>query len=215
MLYWYWYCTVPKTYRPFFRKYLQKKSRSFESHIVIGISFTNYDFFEYFFEIRFFKNNISIKDVFFHVQFEINLCLRANDDIFSRDIATTIIQTLIDNDHSSSTLHPFFDLKAQHEGTLFLFVYRTNCFLLAGYQLTKRSTQALIDTLRVACPYAPDTRLFVSCLPAAEVRHRVAHAIDSRRGDIISLAEMEWSWDILRLADLLSDEVDNFNAFVL
>ena len=73
----------------------------------------------------------------------------------------------------------------------------------------------LLDTLKVACPYAPDNRLFVTCLPAAAVKRKVAHAIESRRGDIISLAEMEWSWDILRLADLLGDKTDNFNAFIL
>ena len=65
----------------------------------------------------------------------------------------------------------------------------------------------LLDTLKVACPYAPDNRLFVTCLPAESVKRKVAHAVRSRRRDIISLAEMDWLWDILRVADLLSRTV--------
>ena len=87
--------------------------------------------------------------------------------------------------------------------------------MFAGYSLAKRPTRLLLNTLKVACPYAPDNRLFVTCLPAESVKRKVAHAVRSRRRDIISLAEMDWSWDILRVADLLGDETDNFNSYIL
>ena len=135
--------------------------------------------------------------------------------MFSVDIDSIIIQTLSDNDPSTSTLRHFHELRSEQERNLLLFIFRSNVYLIGGYRLTKRPTRVLLDTLKVACPYAPDNRLFVTCLPAAAVIRKVAHAIESRRGDTISLAEMEWSWDILRLADLLGDETDTFNAFIL
>ena len=130
------------------------------------------------------------------------------------DIDSTLIQSLSDNDPTTSTLKHFSELRSEHERSLLLFIFRSSVFLFAGYRLAKRPTRVLLDTLKVACPYAPDNRLFVTCLPAESVKRKVAHAVRSRRRDIISLAEMDWSWDILRVADLLGDETDNFNSYI-
>ena len=131
------------------------------------------------------------------------------------DIDSILIQTLSDNNPHTSTLKSFAELKSVHEQNLLLFIFRSNVYLFAGYRLAKRPIRTLLDTLKVACPYAPDNRLFVTCLPAESVKRKVAHAVRSRRRDIISLAEMDWTWDILRVADLLGDETENFNVYIL
>ena len=98
------------------------------------------------------------------------------------DIDSTLIQSLSDNDPTTSTLKHFSELRSEHERSLLLFIFRSSVFLFAGYRLAKRPTRVLLDTLKVACPYAPDNRLFVTCLPAESVKRKVAHAVRSRWG---------------------------------
>ena len=137
-------------------------------------------------------------------------------NLFEYDGDSCLAQTLADDTATlTSTLEDFGQLKILHERTLLLYVHRGHIFLLGGYKYKKKKVSELVKTLKVACRYVHDHRLLVTLTPTDAVRRGVARAVRSRRGDIISLAEMDWPWDVTRLADLLGEERLNFDSYVM
>ena len=114
-------------------------------------------------------------------------------NLFEYDQDSCLAQTLSDDSATmTSTLEDFSKLKILHEKQLLLYVHRGHCFLMTGDKHKKKPVSVLVKSLKVACRYIYDHRLLVTLTPTDTVRRGVARAVRSRRGDIISLAEMDW-----------------------
>ena len=111
---------------------------------------------------------------------------------------------------SRSGLQQFTNLKVYHEGQVCAFVRGSKVFLLIGQRMLKCPFSVQLTSLRICAAYPYDSDYYITLYPSTSARRRLATVIESRAKEFISLARMKWPWSIVRLSDLLDDEVKCF-----